>query len=76
MFSSRFFVEVSGGTALSDSNQKGFEIDVRGSLGRERHFEIEPESFEIAGNRFFEEVSSETVVSKSPTRLAFKILNL
>ena len=70
------FEEVLGGSAISKSNQKGFEIYCRGSPGRERHFEIEPESFEIAGHRFFKEVSGETVVSKSQTRLALKVVNL
>ena len=67
--------ELFGGSAISKSNKRSADPSFRGSIWRERHFEIEPDSFEISGNRFSEEVSSESVVSKWPTRLAFKIFN-
>ena len=42
---------------------------------REHHFEFEPESFEFGRRCLLEEVSSGTVVSNGPHRLAFKMSN-
>ena len=39
--------QVLGGSAISKSNPNGVEFEFGGSFPRERHFEVEPERFQI-----------------------------